>query len=409
MSSTRRLIAALRRDGLSVTRQGSTWRISRRDAPDITADVLLPDSLPLERRAVQQLMAFAAAGHPDGGCVHRTAATPDLHPGEVVPVGAILATSPDLVVPQAIGTDIGCGMRLHVADLDLDRFEAGRAALTGRLREVLLLGRRDLPMTPAAMAAMFRHGLPGWLDAVEPAGDLAGMDLGQLTDEAERVLGTGAEGDVSAAPASLLPDRDVLRDSYLATIGGGNHFVELQVVEEILSGGHAWRWSVRRGDIAFMIHSGSRAVGRHIGRQWMSHARDAWPAGHRHPEIMPLHGALARRYVAAMHAAANYASVNRMLLAELVRQALRAVYGADRAARLRRAPQPRLRGGQPAHPPQGRDPRARRPAGAHPRLNGPQQLPLRRAGQRRPPLLGLPRRGAGGDAGADAPAGEGRR
>ena len=118
----------------------------------------------------------------------------------------------------------------------------------------------------------------------------------------------------------------MLRDSYLATIGGGNHFVEIQVVEEILDGGAAWQWGVRPGNIAVMVHSGSRSVGRHIGKQWLRHATDAWPADRPRPTITPLHGELARRYVTAMHTAANYASVNRMLLAELVRQAMRAVY-----------------------------------------------------------------------------------
>lgn len=335
-TSISRLSAALRRDGLSISRQGSTWRITRRDDPDVTADVLLPDAFPIEQKAVRQLMGFAATVHPDGGRVHRAVATPDFHPGELVPVGAVLATSPDLVIPQAIGTDINCGMRLHVADLDLTRFAAGREALVDRLRERLLLGRRNLPMTPAAMRAMFSDGLLGWLESVAPAGDIAAMDLGQIEAETERVFRLGSEeGDADAAPASLLPpDRDVLRDSYLATIGGGNHFVELQVVEEILEGGLAWQWGVRPGNLTFMVHSGSRSVGRHIGRQWMRHAMDAWPADQRRPAITPLHGDLARRYVAAMRCAANYASVNRMLIAELVRQSMRAVFGADLAAPL---------------------------------------------------------------------------
>ena len=331
-----RLTAALRRDGLSISRQDHIWRIRRIDDPDITADVLLPDGFPVERKAIHQLMAFASTAHPSGGAVHRVIATPDFHPGEIVPVGAVLATSPDLVIPQAIGTDINCGMRLHVADLDLTRFAAGRDALVEKLRAVLLLGRRDLPMTPSTMAAMFQHGLLGWLESVDPKGDLARMDLAQIEDEVERVFRLGSEeGDVSAAPPSLLPpDREVLRDSYLATIGGGNHFVELQVVEEILDRRAAWHWGVRPGNIAVMVHSGSRSVGRHIGRQWITHARTAWPTDQTRPVITPLFGEHAHRYVAAMHTAANYASVNRMLLAELVRLAMREVFDADLAVPL---------------------------------------------------------------------------
>ena len=333
--SIARLAKALARDDIHITRQAGAWRISRLSDPEIRAEVLLPEGFPIERKALSQLLGFAAARHPLGGEVLGAAATPDLHPGAEVPVGAVVATSPDMVIPQAVGTDINCGMRLHVADIDLDAFEAGREVFVAGVRADLLLGSRDLPQTAAAMRGMLEGGLLGWHEAAAPAplGDLRRSDFGQLLDEMERVFHLGSEaGEARWAPPGLLPeDRDVLRDSYLATVGGGNHFVEVQVVDAILDGGQAWAWGVRPGQLAVMVHTGSRGVGRHVGRRWIEHARDQWPAHVRRPAsgILPLHGEAARSYLTAMHTAANYAAVNRMLIAELVRLRLRAVFGPD--------------------------------------------------------------------------------
>src|SRR5690606_11995072 len=115
--------AALRREGLHLTTTAHGYRIRRPDRDDVPpAELLLPPEFPLEGKALHQLMAFAGVHHPAGGRVCQVCATPDFHAGHLVPVGAVVATTTDLVVPQAIGTDINCGMRLHVTDLDVDAF-----------------------------------------------------------------------------------------------------------------------------------------------------------------------------------------------------------------------------------------------------------------------------------------------
>lgn len=329
----KRLAKALHRDGLNISHQDHTYTLTRlADPQGVSARVLLPDEFPLERKAVEQLMRFASVRHPEGGGVEAAIATPDFHPGPEVPVGAVVATSEDVVIPQAIGTDIQCGMRLHMVDaeIDLEALRKVEPALLQNLRADLLLGHRDLPMTVGAMRAMFCEGLPGWLDAVQaqPLGLMRRADFSQLWSEIERVHRLGSEpGDAQWVPQSLLPtDRDTLRDSDLGTPGGGNHFVELQYVEHVFDrrAAHAMG-GVREGQLAVMVHAGSRGVGSHIGRAWMERAKALWPAGLRHPDsgIFCLRGDAAQSYIAAMSAAANYASVNRAILAEMVRLRLR--------------------------------------------------------------------------------------
>lgn len=328
MNSLDRMIRALARQGLDVSREGPIYRVKQTGGTGPTAEVLLPDGFPLETKGVRQLAAFANVSHPDGGSVCSACATPDFHPGDLVPVGAVVASS-ELVIPQAIGTDINCGMRLHVVDLDIDAFQARKAELIELLKGDLLLGTRDLPATRETMQAMFETGAPGWLDSVraQPLGLMREVDLAQLEAECERIYNYGmADGAAKWAPDKLL-DRALIRDGGLGTVGGGNHFVELQVVDTLEDAQTAYAWGVRPGQLAIMVHTGSRQVGRAIGTRWSEIAKERWPAGVRWPEIFSLRGQDAREYVEAMNTAANYATVNRMLIAELVRHRLRQVFG----------------------------------------------------------------------------------
>lgn len=343
MSSSKkeRVLKALSREGLVVERDQNLVRVRTSSAPNgPIAEVLLPKGHPLDGKALKQLASFAAVQHPAGGEVRQAFATPDFHAGSLVPVGCVLATSPDLVVPQAIGTDIYCGMRLHVADLSVDELMAHRDEWVDKLKGDLLLGSRDLPMSVNQVRAMFRGGPFAWLEASKkrPLGMLARADHRQLNAELERSFGLGsADGDERFAPQEMLPtDREIVRDSFIGTIGGGNHFVEIQVVEEILDGRRAFEWGVRKNQVAIMVHSGSRRVGVVVGNTWMEYARDKWPRDIAHPEngIFALHGEAAHEYITAMNTAANYAAVNRLLLAEMVRDRLREVFGRDLQAPL---------------------------------------------------------------------------
>jgi tRNA-splicing ligase RtcB len=342
MSNLNGALKALAREGLFVERKGSIVSVCAKNRstgePDgLTAEVLLPEGGPLDAKALKQLVDFASVRHPNGGCVHQAFATPDFHPGGTVPIGCVLATSPDLVIPAAIGTDINCGMRLHVADLTVEELLSEKPSWLESIKGDLLMSTRDLPMTVKQIAGMFHTGSVGWLEETKkkPLGMLARSDMQQLEQELDKSFSYGSsDGNVNYAPQEMLPsDRDVIRDCFIGTIGSGNHFVELQVVEEILDRKWAFEWGIRKNQIAVMAHSGSRRVGIVIGGSWMTRAKELWPASVAHPAngIFAIQGEAAKSYVTAMNTAANYASVNRLLLVEMVRDRLRQVFGRDLA------------------------------------------------------------------------------
>ncbi|MBD2457864.1 RtcB family protein [Nostoc sp. FACHB-87] len=332
-----RLLRALARQGLNVNYFNGVYSVRLTNSPDApVAEVLLPEGFPIEAKALKQLANLANVRHPNGGCVCRACATPDFHPGDAgIAIGSVVETVGQ-VIPAAVGSDINCGMRLHVADLTIDKFLAQRDSFVERMKGDYFFGTRDVTMTAHTMKALFQYGVLGWLDAMfdQPTGSFVKSDLEQISQESESIfLGGAMEGDWKLAPEELIPDTGLVRDGGLATIGSGNHFVEVQQVEKIENRSLAYAWGIREGQLAFMIHSGSRNVGKYIGGMWRDRTKATWPKGLKYPEsqIFPLsvhsHPELVASYLQAEATAANYGFINRLLLAELLRLRLREVYG----------------------------------------------------------------------------------
>lgn len=334
MSSLLRLQKALRRQGIAVDFQNGIYTLSN---PHAQARVLMPQNFPLEEKAVRQLMDFASV-HVPGHAAHvcQACATPDFHPGSIAPVGSIVATSEDLVIPAIPGTDINCGMRLITTGLTLAQVESRSEALITRLRHVLLEDGRDVPLRSQAYVALFDSGPQAFVDSLHTQGLWCRVDRDRLGRELAGCIALGEfGGGLQHAPQALVGSREVIRDPSIGTTGSGNHFVELQVVDAVLDRHQAYALGLRQDEVVVMIHSGSRDVGFFVGGRWMDRARGAWPVGVRHPQsgLFGLTGALAQEYLDAMGVAARYAWANRMVLAELVRDCFSGVFGMD-ASRL---------------------------------------------------------------------------
>jgi tRNA-splicing ligase RtcB (3'-phosphate/5'-hydroxy nucleic acid ligase) len=336
-ANTARLLRALARQGLDVQHHDHSYSVRWANAIDAPiAEVLLPETFPIEAKALKQLANLAIAKHPVGGHICRVCATPDFHPGDSgVAIGSIVETAGQ-VIPAAVGSDINCGMRLHVVDLSVADFLAQRDRFVELVKGDFFFGKRDVTMTAQAMQAMFQHGVTGWLDVMldRPTGNMIQSDGDQLAREIDRIFLQGSmSGHTKWAPAELVPETGQIRDGGLATIGGGNHFVEVQWIEQVENRSLAYQWGVKEGQLAFMIHSGSRNVGKYIGGMWRDRAQELWTKGCKYPDsrLFSLSTTTdpeaVADYLQAEATAANYAFVNRLLLAELLRLRLRQVYG----------------------------------------------------------------------------------
>lgn len=332
----KRIQQKLSRSGVAIERLNSnSLSISSINDAGLSVELLLPDSFAIEEKAILQLMDFAKVSHPHGGEVKCACATPDFHTGSPIPVGSVIVTSHDMVVPQAIGTDINCGMRLHKLGISYEQFMGNKAKWTNLVRGDLLEGTRNIPTTPSAMTALFHSGLGDFWAQVQqqdPQGLFATADFDQLRRELSGLHASSfAQGRSDYAPEALQDaSRKVLRDPGLGSLGGGNHFVEIQVVTELVDRKACFEQGLAVGQVVMMIHTGSRDVGFYVGRRWMDKAKELWPKGIKHPDskIFAIVGDMADEYLLAMHSAAHYADANRALIAEMVRQRTRQVFGA---------------------------------------------------------------------------------
>lgn len=319
----------LLKNGLHLERtSGNVIKISSQS--EIPIEILLPEDFELEKEAVQQLVDFAHLTSPSGKKMKCACATPDFHKGSTIPVGSVVVSPHDVVIPSAIGTDINCGMRLHHTGLDLGEFMAKKPQLTNLLKGDLLEGTRDIPTTAKAMAAMFSGGLGDFWEEMKktPKGMFEKIDYNQVMSELDKLHSSAfTKGNTMYAPENLM-NREWMRDPSLATLGSSNHFLEFQVVKEIVDRKKAYELGLKVGQVMCMIHTGSRDVGFYVGGHWMEQARKAFPKDQKFPnnKAFALEGELAGEYLQAMTTAAHYATTNRALIAEIIRQRIIQVY-----------------------------------------------------------------------------------
>lgn len=328
----KQLFTNLIQQGLNVERTSNNI-ISISGNEEIPVEILLPENFEVEKEALKQLINFAHFTSAGGKKAKCACATPDFHKGTTIPVGSVVVTDHDIVIPSAIGTDINCGMRLHKMGLTLEDFLSKKSEFVQLLKGDLLEGTRDIPTTNKAMQAMFKYGLYAFWEEMKktPKGIFNQINYSKVEEEVYKLHSSAfILGELQYAPENLM-NRDWMRDPNLATLGGSNHFGEFQVVKEIVNRKKAYELGIKVGDVMSMIHTGSRDVGFYVGGRWMDKAKNAYPKGIKHPEnkAFALEGELTYEYIKAMTTAAHYATTNRALISEIIRQRVLQVWGRE--------------------------------------------------------------------------------
>ena len=308
----------------------TTWEIptSARGDMRVPARVFADDEILGEirdDRSLEQLQNVATLP----GIVGAAIAMPDIHQGYGFPVGGVAATElPDGVVsPGGVGYDINCGVRLLALPLSERELGARREPLVHAIS-------REIPAGAGKHGVLHLRGES--LDDVLRAGPRALSGV-----RADDITCTESEGCLEGADPAAVSERAHLRGrDQLGTMGSGNHFVELQVVDDVLNPVAAEVYGLARGQLTILIHSGSRGLGHQVCTDYVR-LMDTRIAGHRihlpdrQLACAPASSPEGRQYLAAMAAAANFAWANRQAIADGVRRAIAAVLGPPTAEHTR--------------------------------------------------------------------------
>ncbi len=278
-------------------------------------------------RALEQLANVATLP----GIVEAALAMPDIHQGYGFPVGGVAATeAPDGVVsPGGVGYDINCGVRLLALPLHFEDLGGRRERLVHEIS-------RHVPVGTGGKGS--REGVKGIkLERVLREGPRALLgDLGIGTDEDLRFTESGGrlEGADPAAVSARARERGA---GQIGTLGSGNHFLELQLVESVLDPAAAQAFGLRERQVTVLIHSGSRGLGHQVCTDYVklmdaTLRRYAIELPDRQLSCAPMSSAEGVQYLAAMACAANFAWANRAAIAHRVRDAISRVLGPEVAA-----------------------------------------------------------------------------
>ncbi len=305
------------------------WELPQDYKPGMRVPALIfADRAMLEQMGDDQAIEQAANVATLPGIVGRSLAMPDIHWGYGFPIGGVAAMRVEdgVVSPGGVGFDINCGTRVITTTLQEEEVRPILRELVNQLYRdappglgghgFLRLNRRELDelmVQGAAWMVERGYGEPDDLDATESRGCLEGADPGAVSERArQRGL------------------------AQLGTLGSGNHFLEVQVVEQIFdeTAARAFRLD-GPGQVVIFFHCGSRGFGHQVCQDYLRVMEKA--AANYQIELpdkqlacAPISSPEGKAYLGAMAAAANYAWANRQGITHQIRRAIMKVTGRSR-------------------------------------------------------------------------------
>ncbi len=251
------------------------------------------------------------------GAVGYALAMPDIHQGYGFPIGGVVATQlPDGVIsPGGVGYDINCGVRLLGTHLE-------RTEIAPHLDNLATVLNVNCP-SGVGRGGHLRLSA-GELDRVLQNGAQWARKKGLATDmDLQR---TEENGCLAGADADKVSPRAKTRGfNQVGTLGAGNHFIEVDVVDKVFDPKTAGAFGLFAGQIVVQIHCGSRGLGHQVCGDYVKQFQKAvHQYGYKLPDrelvCAPVSSREGQDYLAAMKAAANYAFANRQVLTHHIRR-----------------------------------------------------------------------------------------
>ncbi|MEI6217891.1 MAG: RtcB family protein, partial [bacterium] len=301
------------------------WEIGASGAMHVPARIIASEKLLDGMKGdmcLKQTMDMATLS----GVVGHVVALSDAHQGYGFPIGGVAAFSMDegIISPGGVGYDINCGVRLLATNIPVGEFMKRRSTVlrdlagtipsgvgkggdeygAGEIRKVLRIGARWA----------VQEGM-GSVEDLERTEEGGGMENADPADVSERAIERG------------LPQ--------LGTLGSGNHFLEIQRVDQIIDPVIAARLGLNNANVTVMIHCGSRGLGHQVAGDYIRTMGNKYGfSGLADRELInaPLKSDLGRQYLSAMNCAVNFAFCNRQMIMHQVRKCLHKFFPGGQAS-----------------------------------------------------------------------------
>jgi len=302
------------------------WRIPRGYRADMRVDGLIfADERLMQTIRQDQALEQVANVATLPGIQHASLAMPDIHWGYGFCIGGVCATDPDeggVISPGGVGYDINCGVRLVRSNLF---YRDVKHPLRTLVEELF----RQVP-TGVGKSGHYRFNTKELKQLMaEGSRYLVGRGLATPGD----IEHTEADGRLEGADPDAVSDRALERgEAQCGTLGSGNHFLEVQVVDHIFDEEAAAVMGLEKDMVCVMIHSGSRGLGYQVCDDALARLRKA-PEKYgialpdRQLACAPVNSPEGQHYIGAMRAAADFAWCNRQLLMQQAREVFARVFG----------------------------------------------------------------------------------
>ncbi|MEG3659943.1 RtcB family protein [Arenibacter palladensis] len=310
-----------------IKKEDFLWEIPQTFRPQmlvparVIASETLLDAI-MEDRSLVQLVNVASLP----GIIGASLVMPDVHEGYGFPIGGVAATlyPEGAISPGGIGYDINCGVRLLTSQQKSEEIKFKLEELSKEMYAQIPSGMGkggQINLNPKEMDEVLTKGAQWAVDnGYADKEDLAFMESNGRLDNADPVM-------VSEMAKKRGSDQ-------LGTIGSGNHFVEVDYVEEIYDPIAAEAYGLSEGQVVVLIHTGSRGLGHQVATDYIREIMAAMPNyGIKVPDrelaCVPFNSQEGEKYFKAMCAAANFAWCNREIISWEVRKAWKNVFGTD--------------------------------------------------------------------------------
>jgi tRNA-splicing ligase RtcB len=286
------------------------------DAAFYASEKILEDLRAENYASLKQLQNVATLP----GIVEPALTMPDIHWGYGFPIGGVGAFDPEeggVVSPGGVGFDINCGVRLLTSEIEREELERRKSRLADALYEAVPSGvgkgRKDFRLSRKELTEVLVEG---------PA-----LLVGRGFGEAEDLGHIESGGKLAGADPGAVSERAYERGiPQLGTLGSGNHFLEVQYVDEIYDEETAEAFGLQERLVTVLIHSGSRGLGHQVCTDYVERFLEAAPRYgielvDRQLAAAPIESPGGEEYLKAMSAAANFAFANRQLITHFTRRA----------------------------------------------------------------------------------------